>query len=224
VAATHNRALAWARRGETAFAEAVLDRNSSLVSDSAPLLFLRGYLALLAGDLYSAQDSMEAARSRNESLPRVEFTLGLIYEHTGQHDLALDSTRRALLMSPLYLPQVWLLDHGLGGSLVELAASGGTEEHAAYTDTVLLSLGRSLLDAGHLGESLAVFDQVLLRDEDHTGALFHRGVVLAKLRRYDEAMEDWAAVQHGGEESPIAVESARHSRSALRLAALFSGS
>ncbi len=88
-------------------------------------------------------------------------------------------------------------------------------------DTVMLSLGRSLLEGGHLGESLAVFEQVLLRSPGQTAALFHRGVVLAKLRRYSEALDDWDLVRQAESEGPLAETTERLVESARRLATLF---
>jgi tetratricopeptide (TPR) repeat protein len=125
-------------------------------------------------------------------------------------------------MSPWYLPQVWLLEPHPDGVLTELAAIEGSTAEGSEADAVLLTLGRSLLEAGHLGESLAVFDQVLLRHPAHTSALFHRGVVLAKLRRYHEALEDWQQVDQADPAHDLAAASRRHADSARRLASLFS--
>jgi tetratricopeptide (TPR) repeat protein len=221
VATIHNRALAWLRRGERARGRELLAEHWSMVTPSAPLLFLQGYAALLDGDVESARVATEAALDLDSDLARAQFTLGLIHERLGRHADALAATRRGLLMSPWYLPQVWLLDPGTGTTLSELAAADADHDGTAATDDVLLSLGRSLLEAGHLGEALAVFDQVLLRQPSHTRALFHRGVVLAKLRRYREALEDWQIVERTDAGGPLASVSAHHARSALRLAELF---
>jgi tetratricopeptide (TPR) repeat protein len=222
IATIHNRALAWLRRGDRPRGRELLATHWSLVTTAAPLLFLEGYAALLDGDLASAREATEAALDLDPDLARAQFTLGLIYERLDRHADALAAIRRALLMSPWYLPQVWLLHPGTDAPVTELAAG---EDHVGETTTsedVLLSLGRSLLEAGHLGEALAVFDQVLLRRPAHTRALFHRGVVLAKLRRYAEALEDWQVVQEHDEGGTLASASARHAVSARRLADLFS--
>ena len=73
----------------------------------------------------------------------------------------------------------------------------------------------------HLGEAMAVFDQVLARQPTQTAALFHRGVVLAKLRRYTEALEDWETVGRVDPDGPLGEMSRRHARSARQLASLF---
>src|SRR5690606_23648561 len=152
---------------------------------------------------------------------RAQFTLGLVHERLGNPDEALAATRRGLLMSPWFIPQVWLLEPRPGLSLVELAATEPQSMSGTEMESVLLDLGRSLLGSGHLGESIAVFDQVLLRDPGHTAALFHRGVVLAKLRRYGEALQDWESVRVTGSDTAIVAASQRHAESARRLARLF---
>ncbi|HRP08240.1 MAG TPA: tetratricopeptide repeat protein, partial [Gemmatimonadales bacterium] len=179
VAAVHNRALAWLRRGHPEQCRETLGHHSGLVGDSAPLLFLLGYAAFLGGDAALARVSIERALQCDPELARAQFTLGLVHERLGNPDAALAATRRGLLMSPWYLPQVWLLAPSRAGALVEIPATDPQTVTAAGMEEVLLDLGRSLLGNGHLGESIAVFDQVLLRDAGHTAALFHRGVVLA---------------------------------------------
>ena len=138
---------------------------------------------------------------------------------------ALAAIRRALLLSPWYVPQVWLLDGGKGADspLVELPVEHEDAGNATHTDDVLLSLGRSLLQMSHFGEALAVFDQVLVHQPSQAAALFHRGVVLAKLRRYEEALEDWEVVGRNDHESELGDASRRHARSARQLASLFAG-
>lgn len=222
VSAVHNRALAWLLRGEGERARGFLGRHADLVNRSAPLLFLLGYTALLDGDPAMARFSIERALAMAPDLARAQFTLGLVHERLGRPADALEATRRGLLMSPWYLPQVWLLEPQRGAVPVELAGTDpATDPHEG--DQVLLHLGRSLLEAGHLGEALAVFDQVLLRKPAHTAALFHRGVVLAKLRRYHEALEDWELVRRAEPDGSLAAASSRHAASARELAALFPG-
>ncbi len=87
----------------------------------------------------------------------------------------------------------------------------------------LLDQGRSLLAAGSLDQALVRFDQLLARDPAAMSALFHRGVVLAKLRRYREALHAWEAVGHADPHGPLGAMSRRHARSARELASLFRG-
>ena len=219
--ATHNHALALLRRGEVPAARRAVTQALTASAPTAALYALAGYAALLDGAAADALQSLEVAVELEHDLARAHFTLGLAHDRLGHPAAALAATRRGLLLSPWYLPQVWLLTPVPGNIPVELPAGSERPGESDGTDEVLLALGRSLLETGHLGESLAVFDQVLVRDPAQPAALFHRGVVLAKLRRYDEALADWEAVGRTDPESPLGTMSRRHARSARQLAALF---
>lgn len=221
VASIHNRALAWLRRDNPRAGRELLGQHAELVASSAPLLFLLGYLALLDDDASLARMSIERALGIDPELARAQFTLGLVHERLGRPDDALIATRRGLLLSPWYLPQVWLLEVQPGSQPVEVPAVNQGGAVGEEVEQVLLTLGRSLLETGHLGESLAVFDQVLLRHPVHTAALFHRGVVLAKLRRYHEALADWDTVVESDADGDLATVTRRHAQSARELAHLF---
>lgn len=216
--ARHNAALAWWRRGEH---DRALARLATPALETAALHHLAGWCLAEQGDLPAARRALRAALALDPDLPRAQFALGLVAER--QHDAAdaLAATRRALLLSPWFQPLVWLLSP-TPGMVVELAAEGnqggGTHDAAG-----LLGLGRALLEAGHLAEALAMFDQALLRAPDAPAALFHRGVVLAKLRRYDEALVDWEVVGRVDPDGSLGAQSRRHARSARELAHLFGG-
>jgi tetratricopeptide (TPR) repeat protein len=222
-AAAHNRALAMLRRGFPHRARAVLAPRLDRSPIEPQLHFLAGYAALADQDPAQALPLLAAAAAADPDSARAHFTLGLAFERMGMHGDALAAIRRALLISPWYLPQVWLLERDAAGTLVELPAESGDGESASHTDEVLLTLGRSLLQTAHLGEALAVFDQVLAHQPSQTAALFHRGVVLAKLRRYDEAFDDWATVGRVDPAGDLGLASRRHARSARQLATLFAG-
>lgn len=220
--AAHNLSLALLRRGDLAGARTALARQDTAHRDDAALLFLAGYLAFLDADPAMASLALERSLALDPDLARAQFTLGLVLHRLERLDEALAATRRALLLSPWYVPQVWLLEPQPGGSRAELSAADPAAPGPGDTDEGMLALGRALLEAGHLGEALALIDQVLLRRPGHTSALFHRGVVLAKLRRYDEALEDWATIDRADPDSLLADASRRHARSARQLAELFS--
>lgn len=219
--AAHNRALSWIRRGESTRARALLAAWIGRTSPPAVLLFLAGFAALGDDDAGIAAPFLQAAITADPDLARAHFTLGLAWERLGEHGRALGATRHALLLSPWYLPQVWLLEPELGAVPIELPAEASEQEGVGSTDEVLLTLGRSLLEMSQLGEAMAVFDQVLARHPTQTAALFHRGVVLAKLRRYGEALEDWEVVGKVDPDGPLGAMSRRHARSARQLATLF---
>ena len=223
IAAVHNQALAQLRRGLAHRARTLL--APWLARDDTPpaLRFLGGYAALTDQDPGAALPLLMAVAAVDPESARAQFTIGLACERLGRHVEALAAIRRALLLSPWYLPQVWLLDPGNEAALVELPAESEVTGADGHTDDVLLSLGRSLLQTSHLGEALAVFDQVLVHQPSQAAALFHRGVVLAKLRRYEEALEDWEVVGRTDPQSELGDASRRHARSARQLASLFSG-
>lgn len=222
VAAIHDLALAWFRRGNIARARLVLSDAMAVRAPNAPLLFLAGYLAFLEQEPQTALPLLNAALALDDGLARAHFALGLVCERLDQHQRALDATRRGLQRSPWFVPQVWLLETGRDGAMLELPVADERATSAA-TDDVLLALGRSLLETTRLGEALAAFDQVLVRQPSHTAALFHRGVVLAKLRRYGEALVDWETVGERADAGALADVSRRHAQSARQLAALFAG-
>jgi tetratricopeptide (TPR) repeat protein len=223
VAAVHNQALAMLRRGFAHRARMML--APALEHPEAPLSlrFLGGYAALSDQDPAAAMPLIAAVVADDPESARAHFTLGLIHERLGHDADALAAIRRALLLSPWYLPQVWLVEPGTDLPAVELPVDNGEPGTVGHTDDVLLSLGRSLLQTAHLGEALAVFDQVLVHHPSQPAALFHRGVVLAKLRRYEEALEDWEIVGRTDPASELADASRRHARSARQLASLFAG-
>jgi tetratricopeptide (TPR) repeat protein len=222
-AAVHNQALALLRRGLPHRTRAALAPWLACPEPIASLQFLAGYAALVDEDPAAALPLLTRAVALDPESARAQFSLGLACERLGMHADALIAIRRALLLSPWYQPQAWLVESGAGAPAVELPVDAGEGGAAAPTDDVLLSLGRSLLQTAHLGEALAVFDQVLTGHPSQTAALFHRGVVLAKLRRYDEALEDWESVGRVDPESEIGDASRRHARSARQLASLFAG-
>ncbi len=221
VAAVHNSALAMLRRGFPHRARTMVAAAVQHASAPPALHFLAGYAALADQDPAAAMAALSTALDGDPESARAQFTLGLACERLGLHADALAAIRRALLLSPWYLPQVWLLDRGPGTAWLEVPADVDDTASTAHTDDVLLSLGRSLLQTGNLGEALAVFDQVLAHQPSQAAALFHRGVVLAKLRRYHEALDDWETVGNAESEGSLADVSRRHARSARELASLF---
>ncbi|MGH7524181.1 MAG: tetratricopeptide repeat protein [Gemmatimonadales bacterium] len=223
IAAVHNQALALLRRGLPHRTRAVLTPWLTRPEPAASLQFLAGYAALVDEDPAAALPLLTKSVALDPESARAQFSLGLACERLGMHADALVAIRRALLLSPWYQPQAWLVESGPDGPAVELPMDPGEGGPATQTDDVLLSLGRSLLQTAHLGEALAVFDQVLAGHPSQTAALFHRGVVLAKLRRYDEALEDWESVGRVDPGSEIGDASRRHARSARQLASLFAG-
>jgi tetratricopeptide (TPR) repeat protein len=216
--ARHNAAVAMLRRGAPQRARLLLhDDGGKAVS--APLSHLAGYAALLDHDPEAACRLLLAAVAADPELARGQFALALAAAQLHRADAAVRAIRKALLLSPRFVPAVWILHSAPGEPLFEFSADSA-EPDSALTD-LLVHLGRTLLHAGHCSEALAVFDQLLTQQPAQPVARFHRGVVLAKLRRYGEALDDWEVVGHDHAAPDLAIASQRHARSARHLASLF---
>ena len=87
----------------------------------------------------------------------------------------------------------------------------------------VLMLARALLDDGRPDRALEALDRVLKFDPEHEAALFHRGVALARTRRYDEAVRAWERVVQVDAAGPFAQAARTHARSARDLAHIFAG-
>lgn len=214
----HNAILAWWLRGDRLRAVALLE---SPPPDTAALHHLAGWLHADSGDLRAAHEALLSALAIEPDMARAQFALGVVAERQGDQSAALEATRRALLLSPWFQPLVWLVSPK-PGEVVELPADGANGQ-GTTGGIALLRLGRALLEHGNVAEALAMFDQALLQNPAAPAALFHRGVVLAKLRRYAEALADWDAVGRADPEGPLGSMSRLHARSARELSALFSG-
>jgi hypothetical protein len=64
---------------------------------------------------------------------------------------------------------------------------------------------------------------VLKFDPDHEAGLFHRGIALARVRRYGEAVQAWERVVMVEPSGPYAQAARAHARSARDLAHIFAG-
>jgi tetratricopeptide (TPR) repeat protein len=231
-AALNGMAVLHAQRGESDAADATWGRldlvrdplarhNAILAPDTAALHHLAGWLHADSGDLRAAHEALLSALAIEPDMARAQFALGVVAERQGDQSAALEATRRALLLSPWFQPLVWLVSPK-PGEVVELPADGANGQ-GTTGGIALLRLGRALLEHGNVAEALAMFDQALLQNPAAPAALFHRGVVLAKLRRYAEALADWDAVGRADPEGPLGSMSRLHARSARELSALFPG-
>ncbi len=124
-----------ARRGEAQPALALMRRGAiararELVAPAAgrgiaALDYLGGYMALAAHDAVAAAALLESAVRIDPDLARGYFTLGLARERLGDHLGAVGATRHALLLSPWYVPQVWLLERGRRRAVAGAAGRSG---------------------------------------------------------------------------------------------------
>jgi tetratricopeptide (TPR) repeat protein len=84
-------------------------------------------------------------------------------------------------------------------------------------------LARALLDEGRHEEALEGLELMLKFDPEHDSALFHRGVALARVRRYSEAVSSWERVTQVRPSGRYAQAARTHARSARDLQHIFSG-
>jgi len=87
----------------------------------------------------------------------------------------------------------------------------------------LMLLARALLDDNRPERALEAIDLVLKFVPDHEGALFYRGVALARCRRYAEAVRSWERVAQVNASGPFAQAARTHARSARDLQHIFAG-
>jgi tetratricopeptide (TPR) repeat protein len=87
----------------------------------------------------------------------------------------------------------------------------------------MLLLGRCLLDDSRPEQALEALDRLLKFDPDHEAGLFHRGVALARTRRYTEAVRAWERVVQVEPSGPYAQAARTHARSARDLQHIFAG-
>jgi tetratricopeptide (TPR) repeat protein len=87
----------------------------------------------------------------------------------------------------------------------------------------LLLLGRALLDDGRPEQALEALDRLLKFEPDNDAGLFHRGVALARNRRYNEAVRSWERVVQVNASGPFAQAARTHARSARDLQHIFAG-
>jgi cytochrome c-type biogenesis protein CcmH/NrfG len=77
------------------------------------------------------------------------------------------------------------------------------------------------MDDKRADAALQAFQRLLKYDPEHLGALFHLGVVLARLHRYGEAVEAWETVTRLDPASSYAQRARLHARTALDLQHIF---
>jgi tetratricopeptide (TPR) repeat protein len=136
------------------------------------------------------------------------------------------ATRRTLEQLRAGTPDQLLLALPASLSAAAPSADATVVDVHARSDAMIeatLAEGRALLASGRLADSLGRFDAVLHVRPSDPVALFHRGVALAKLRRYGDALHDWHAVERTDPAGPLGAVSRRHADSARRLADLFTG-
>ena len=190
----------------------------------ADILQLEGDIAADMGDVEAARESYEGALLLNPRFAQVHFNLGGIHEADEDWKLAERCYRAALEALPTFVEAALALARvyritGHPRTAVNLLADVLANDPSDLS--ALLALGHSLLDDGRLEASLQTFRRILAYDAEHVGAHFFTGVVLARLHRYGEAIEQWERVVSIAPDGPFAREARNHARSALDLQHIF---
>ena len=165
VAAVHNQALAMLRRGFPHRARSVL--APWLAGPERRSRRCNSWQDTPRSPTRMPQRRWRCSRRRWPSIPSRRARSSRLAWHASASTgttMRLTAIRRALLLSP------WYRAAGLAARArrrcrrsSNCRSTAAMLRATAHTDDVLLSLGRSLLQTAHLGEALAVFDQVLVQ-------------------------------------------------------------
>jgi tetratricopeptide (TPR) repeat protein len=150
--------------------------------------------------------------------------LGRLHEQREEWPDALQAYERALQELPTYHEgNIALadLERRLGRLRPAIARLADLLEQDPYDLDALLLLGRSLLEDARASSALEAFRRVLKFDTEHVAALFYEGVVLARLRRYREAVHVWERVTRLEPSGPFAQRARMHARTAVDLQHIF---
>src|SRR5688572_27921898 len=99
----------------------------------------------------------------------------------------------------------------------EIGGLGAMLSAEPYDLEALTLLGSTLLDDGRPHQVLEAFARVLRFEPDHVGALFHRGVALARLRDCPAAVRVWDRVIQLQPSGQLATQARSRARSARDL-------
>jgi tetratricopeptide (TPR) repeat protein len=221
-------AVAETRRaaGDPAGALEVLHRARTRAPDRADVRKLEGDAARALGDHEGARAAYEAATTLDPRSPDAHAALGALHEGRDRMDDAVRAYRAALAVRGNHRDATLGLARVLRRQghtvqavnlLVDLAAT------APHDLDVLLALAQGLVDDGRVTEALPLVDRIAAHDARHVGALFTRGVLLARLRRYPEAVRAWEQVVQLAPDGPFAARARRHARTAQDLQQIFRG-
>lgn len=219
-------ALAQARQAaaDPAGALQVLTQAREQAPQRPELLKLEGDVAVAMGDLEQAEAAYRGALELDPRFVQVHVALGALYERREDPDAAEAAYRGALGVLPTFSDAALALAglHRRRGQpraavnlLVDVLAADPADVDA------LQALGQALLDDGRLDDGGAAFDRLLAHDARHIAGLFFSGVVLARQKRYNEAIRRWDHVITLDPSGPYAQRARRHARTALDLRRIF---
>jgi tetratricopeptide (TPR) repeat protein len=207
-------------------ARLTLRQARQLEPGRADLLQLEASIAAHLGDVEGAVEACQAALQLDAAVPQAWRDLGRLEEQRENWMGARMAYQKAIDLLPTYMEAAL----ALGDLLRRIEAPAIAVEYLInllmlepWDLDALLLLARSLLDDGRPDKAIEALDRVLKFDPDHDGALFHRGVALGRLRRYEEAVRTWERVVHVAPSGPYAQAARTHARSARDLAHIFAG-
>lgn len=196
-------ALDLMQSGQTADADALLDRILDAVPEQPDALHLQGVLLGQAGRVADAADRFARAAAQRPESPDHLLNLGRARRALGQVEQAAAALRAALDLEPGL--------EGVPGELAELLFHIGQEAErsqrpqdaeAAYRDAlsrapgradILFHLGGVLQDLGRIDEALAAYDSALGIQPDFSSALINRALLHAGRGDRARATDGWRA-------------------------------
>ncbi|MEX1999231.1 MAG: tetratricopeptide repeat protein [Gemmatimonadales bacterium] len=176
------------------------------------------------GDTDGARTAYDAALALDPRFTEGQVASGSLYEQRNQADPAEAAYRAALDLQALHpaasagLARLLRLK-GRASEAVNLLVDVVADDPS--NADLLLALAQALLDDTRLPDALTVIDRLLAHAPNHLGALFTRGAVQARMKRYAEAVRAWDRVVQLDPDGPLAAQARRHARSAVDLQHIF---
>ena len=211
-------------QGDAAAALTVLQQAQARAPARADLHKLQGDVLAKVGDRGGALAAYRAALQLDHGFVAVWVDLGRLHEQREEWPDALQAYERALHELPTYHEAgiaLADLERRLGRLRPAIARLADLLEQDPYDLEALLLLGRSLLEDARAAAALEAFRRVLKFDTEHVAALFYEGVVLARLRRYREAVHTWERVTRLDPSGQYAQRARMHARTAVDLQHIF---
>jgi tetratricopeptide (TPR) repeat protein len=213
-----------AATGDAAGALTLLRQAQARAPARADLHKLQGDVARRIGDKKGALAAYRAALELDHGFVQVWLELGRLQEDREEWGAAQEAYEQALDALPtLHEAALALADllRRTGRARAAVSRLAAMLEEDPYDLDALFLLGRALIDDKRHEPALEAFRRLLKYDREHVGALFHVGVVLARLHRYGDAVESWEHVTRIDPAGPYAQRARLHARTALDLQHIF---
>ncbi len=217
-------AKARAAEGDAAAALTALQQAQSRAPARADLHKLQGDVLVKVGDRGGALAAYRAALELDQGFVAVWVELGRIHEQREEWAEAQRAYERALAELPTFHEAAMAiadLQRRMGRLAPAIARLATLLEDDPFDLEALILLGRALLEDKRPQAALEAFQRVLKFDPEHVAALFHEGVVLARLRRYREAVHVWELVTRLDPSGSFAQRARMHARTAIDLQHIF---